>query len=597
MFLLKKGKSIKYTCRLYVFDCFSKVVIYRKVYILVGITGDKVIKMADTTTMGRDEVGAARRMQRDSEDKVLDQIAGKVFDAYRAALGDDFTAQGVISASTYGYDITNWDSIPPEMQDTLDALCVKHPKSVDREKVSSVLSDAAVAYLREKGVGISDEQVKLFPDLMKEMMQGLESAGANFSNGVRQARILGLTPLVDYRNWLVDVAQGFMDLGQYCSELKLIDNAITASQDALTTALVAAGDIEVNYRLKGNGEMIERIVKAGIIQNALSPDLPFVVTYETKDGKTGKIDVLRAAVTSLTEKADKNRLYDLLFEKKIDAKYGSESLGYEGSIAALVGLPQDVTEELRANVWRKHLKTLGVDFSQNAEAIVVDPKEREKTTFFYGTKLVDGQDNGVMVAFTFNERYGSKQPAFVIARDKMQEWIRRAEHAKDMMEDASYTPLLKPMAVHDYVKNRREDLRPKNDVYDAYISASSRNKLSKEDVDRVRTAMQQYGDDRWWESKDPVQVAMYQVFEDILLVDFSTYHEGLEKFLGRPVAVHEIPLNIKGLREEARLRIERYKKGIGTSDECKETAVQRSIEMLEDYCRRTGKGLLEVGRI
>ena len=106
--------------------------------------------------------------------------------------------------------------------------------------------------------------------------------------------------------------------------------------------------------------------------------------------------------------------------------------------------------------------------------------------------------------------------------------------------------------------------------------------------------MQAYGDNHWWESDDPTQVAMYQIFEDILMTDFSKFHEGLETIVGRPVYTHEMGMNVEGLRKEARLGIERLKKGIGTSDEYKETAVRKSIEMLEDYCQRTGKQFLKV---
>lgn len=389
--------------------------------------------------------------ERGAQRQMLDDIAGKVFDAYRLALGDDFTTQEVIRALTYGSDVRDWSSIGPEMQDTLWALCVRHPESVDREKASTLLSDGVVRYLREQGLTISDEHARLFPDLMNGIMQGLEQAGTKFSNDVRQARILGLKPLVDYQNWLVSGGQTFMDLSQYELELRLTDNAIRASQTALTNALVVAGDIKVNYGL--TQERIEGIVKAAIKQDGGSQGSPFVVTYETKDGKKGEIDVLRASVTSLTEEADESRLYDLLHEKKINAEYGLENLGYSDSIESLVGLPQNVTQELRANVWRKHLKRFGVDFSQNAEAILVDLTEREKVTFFYGTRGRNGQDNGVMVAFTFDERYGNRY-AFVCTRDRMQEDISRAESVRDRV-DAAYKPLLEPMAIRAYVGNRQ----------------------------------------------------------------------------------------------------------------------------------------------
>ena len=152
-----------------------------------------------------------------------------------------------------------------------------------------------------------------------------------------------------------------MDLDQYDLELRLTDNTIKAAQNALTTALVAARDVKVNYGI--NSERIEGITTVRIKDDQWwSKDSPFVVTYETKNGKKGEIDVLKASITSLTEEADEDRVYNLLDEKKINAEYDQENLGYEGNIEALVGLSQNVNQELRANVWRKHLKRFGIDF-------------------------------------------------------------------------------------------------------------------------------------------------------------------------------------------------------------------------------------------
>jgi len=405
-------------------------------------------KIGNFFTQIRVELHEQRKVQR----QMLDNIAGKLFDAYRTALGDDFTPQEVIRASTYGYDVRDWNSINPEMQDTLCALCTRHPESVDRERTSGVLSKGVVGYLRGQGLTISDEQTQLFPDLMKGIMQGLEQAGVKFSNEVRRARILGLKPLVDYRNWLVSGGQTFMDLDQYDLELRLTDNTIKAAQNALTTALVAARDVKVNYGI--NSERIEGITTVRIKDDQWwSKDSPFVVTYETKNGKKGEIDVLRASITSLTEEADEDRVYNLLDEKKINAEYDQENLGYEGNIEALVGLSQNVNQELRANVWRKHLKRFGIDFVQNAEAVFVDPIGKEKVTFFYGTQGRNGQDKGVMVAFTFDERYNNKY-VFVCSRDRMQKDITRAESVRDMFE-ADYKPLLEPMSVRAYVDRQR----------------------------------------------------------------------------------------------------------------------------------------------
>lgn len=87
---------------------------------------------------------------------------------------------------------------------------------------------------------------------------------------------------------------------------------------------------------------------------------------------------------------------------------------------------------------------------------------------------------------------------------------------------------------------------------------------------------------------------MYQIFEPILLVDFSFFHEGLEKLVDRSVWTHEFVLNYDGLCEEVRLGLNRLKTGIGISDEQHEEDIKRSIQMLGDYCEKTGKKFLKV---
>lgn len=132
------------------------------------------------------------------------------------------------------------------------------------------------------------------------------------------------------------------------------------------------------------------------------------------------------------------------------------------------------------------------------------------------------------------------------------------------------------------------------DIHDSYIRERFGVDLAQENVDNLRGAMQEYGENHWWESDDPIEVAMYQIFEDFLMVDFSKFHEGIEKLVGRPVFTREFGMNVDALREEARLGIERLKQGIGTSDEYKATAVRKSIQMLEDYCRINGKQFLKL---
>ena len=43
----------------------------------------------------------------------------------------------------------------------------------------------------------------------------------------------------------------------------------------------------------------------------------------------------------------------------------------------------------------------------------------------------------------------------------------------------------------------------------------------------------------WWKDKEPREIVRFQLFEDRLSMDFSAFHEAVEKALGRPVWTHE----------------------------------------------------------
>lgn len=126
-------------------------------------------------------------------------------------------------------------------------------------------------------------------------------------------------------------------------------------------------------------------------------------------------------------------------------------------------------------------------------------------------------------------------------------------------------------------------------IYDNWENLDDKTKEKCEKV------MNKYGLNKWWESEDPLQVALYQIFEPTLLVDFSLFHQGLEELLDRPVFTHELGLNYEGLKREAELSIERFQKGINKiSDEQREEFIKRSIGMLEDYCKKNNKRLLKI---
>jgi hypothetical protein len=124
--------------------------------------------------------------------------------------------------------------------------------------------------------------------------------------------------------------------------------------------------------------------------------------------------------------------------------------------------------------------------------------------------------------------------------------------------------------------------------------------LSDENRERALKTMRKYGNNRWWRSNDPLEVAKYQVFEDTLLVQFSLYHEGVEKLVGRPVYTHEFAsIFVDGLREEAKKAIELREKGMWNdyknSAEGKKDSAKRemqSIARLEEFAVKKGKPLI-----
>lgn len=85
--------------------------------------------------------------------------------------------------------------------------------------------------------------------------------------------------------------------------------------------------------------------------------------------------------------------------------------------------------------------------------------------------------------------------------------------------------------------------------------------LPEENKRAVLDTMRKYGDNKWWMSNDLLEVARYQIFEPILMVPFSRFHEGIEKLLGRPIYTHEFGVNYEGLKAEANEAIQRLERG------------------------------------
>lgn len=43
----------------------------------------------------------------------------------------------------------------------------------------------------------------------------------------------------------------------------------------------------------------------------------------------------------------------------------------------------------------------------------------------------------------------------------------------------------------------------------------------------------------WWVGREPADIVTFQLFEDRLCMDWSAFHQAVEKALGRPVWSHE----------------------------------------------------------
>lgn len=136
------------------------------------------------------------------------------------------------------------------------------------------------------------------------------------------------------------------------------------------------------------------------------------------------------------------------------------------------------------------------------------------------------------------------------------------------------------------------------EITDAYLRQRFGTDLPQKNLENLRTAMQKY-DEKWWESEDPVQVARYQFFEPILMSDFSRYHEGLERLVGRPVWTHELALNKDSLETEMEEAIAVYDANNGNvlaelDEETKNSRIANGIASLTDYAQKTDKSVIGV---
>ena len=65
------------------------------------------------------------------------------------------------------------------------------------------------------------------------------------------------------------------------------------------------------------------------------------------------------------------------------------------------------------------------------------------------------------------------------------------------------------------------------------------------------TAMDEYGENRWWLSKDKKVLGYYQLKTNILLISYPQFIDSLTHLLGRSVSTIELGLNRDCLMDEA----------------------------------------------
>jgi hypothetical protein len=106
----------------------------------------------------------------------------------------------------------------------------------------------------------------------------------------------------------------------------------------------------------------------------------------------------------------------------------------------------------------------------------------------------------------------------------------------------------------------------------------------------IINTLNKYGENKWWLSKNPKVIGYYQLFEDVLIVDFSKFHEGIEKLLGRSVWTHEFGLNLDKIREDAQLAWNGYVK----SQEEIDNDIAVGINAIVDFCEKNNKSLIGI---
>ncbi len=108
------------------------------------------------------------------------------------------------------------------------------------------------------------------------------------------------------------------------------------------------------------------------------------------------------------------------------------------------------------------------------------------------------------------------------------------------------------------------------------------DKLDDDQRRNLDEVSEKYGDNRWWESDDPMTVLRHQIEEPMQVVSVPDYVDMLGQFLERPVCHMEIAFDYDRIKSDVRMAIKRREMGIGQSDEQREAAHQDYVGRIED---------------
>jgi hypothetical protein len=77
---------------------------------------------------------------------------------------------------------------------------------------------------------------------------------------------------------------------------------------------------------------------------------------------------------------------------------------------------------------------------------------------------------------------------------------------------------------------------PQEEISQELLDLCKGNREAAKNVQAVR---EKYGDNKWWESSDPFELAWGQLNEKIQIIESNKFHKAIEEALGRTVNTYE----------------------------------------------------------